>query len=285
MSIRLFTPFLICFILLFSTSAGAYFQASISSSYSFDSIQMNMKFNQPSIKINIFDQSPLIQYQIDNLHHSKKLHDVEMPVRPLKILLPYGRTIDQLSITSSSMYQLPSSQGLINPSTMLSTILSTPSEQHNTLPFSGYSVVGIHTFRGYSILYLNIYPIHFDETETVLYYCPEISIQITTKTESPTPSYRGSSIDIHQISTFVDNPEIISTYPNIQSTSSSNSISYIIITNESFANSPLEDSFDYLIDAKEQQGLTGAIYTVEDIIANPDYSVNGTWGDNNPLNG
>jgi hypothetical protein len=46
----------------------------------------------------------------------------------------------------------------------------------------------------------------------------------------------------------------------------------------------LEDSFDYLIDAKEQQGLTGAIYTVENIIDNPDYSVNGTWGDNNPLN-
>jgi hypothetical protein len=50
------------------------------------------------------------------------------------------------------------------------------------------------------------------------------------------------------------------------------------------ANSGLEDNLQYFAQSKIDKGLSADIFTVEEIVSNPEYSVNGTWGDNNPDN-
>jgi hypothetical protein len=50
------------------------------------------------------------------------------------------------------------------------------------------------------------------------------------------------------------------------------------------ANSGLEDNLQYFAQSKIDKGLSADIFTVEEIVSNPKYSINGTWGDNNPDN-
>jgi len=50
------------------------------------------------------------------------------------------------------------------------------------------------------------------------------------------------------------------------------------------ANSGLEDNLQYFAQSKRDKDISADIFTVEEIISNPEYSVNGTWGDNNPDN-
>ena len=45
-----------------------------------------------------------------------------------------------------------------------------------------------------------------------------------------------------------------------------------------------EYTFQDLIEYKESRGISATIVTIEDINENPDYAVNGIWGDNNPEN-
>ena len=59
---------------------------------------------------------------------------------------------------------------------------------------------------------------------------------------------------------------------------------YIIITNEDLKNAQTNYTFQDLINSKKDKGLTAKIFTVEEITNNPDYSVNGKWGDANPNN-
>ena len=62
---------------------------------------------------------------------------------------------------------------------------------------------------------------------------------------------------------------------------------YVIITSDFLKGikySSREYSFRTLCDARINHGLTATIVTIEEILSNPDYRVNGKWGDGNPNN-
>jgi hypothetical protein len=270
--------------ILTSTTVIALSKTTISSDNLSKSILVDISFKKPSLEIQTKENNYTYCYHIDSLTYTKTYEDLTLPVYPMQILLPYNTNLDHITITSDTCYQLLNPATITDPSHLLTSLLTRGSEQTEEATFPSYSLVGTYSLHGYQILYLNVYPVDVGSTTSYLSYYPEMSINITTKPSSQHHPLRATSSDIQKTRDIVDNPETLSSYPTMQTVSTDDTISYIIITNESFAHSPLEDSFEYLISNKEQQGLTAAIFTVEDIISNPDYSVNGTWGDNNPEN-
>jgi len=67
--------------------------------------------------------------------------------------------------------------------------------------------------------------------------------------------------------------------PYYKESISDSNFSYIIITTEIF----VDGCFQHLIDFKNEY-ISSALFTIEEIVDNPDFWVNGTWGDNNPNN-
>ena len=212
-----------------------------------------------------------------------------LPVRPVKVLLPRERGVSSISVSYREK-QLLSTGVQLKSGSILSPIKKTISTTYtfkNTFSTPSheelYSLIGTYKWRGYPILVLNLYPITYNSSDGELFYYPNLILKVETKKTSDNISIRGLERDREIIKSMVDNPEYIATYDDVK-TNCKDTLRYIIITNESFANSGLEDNFQYLIDSKIEKGVNAAIFTVEDIMSNPEYSVNGTWGDNNPRN-
>ena len=239
-----------------------------------NTITLTIHFPQPTVNIIKETQQCTHQITMKDLTFSECKKNYELPVKSLRILLPYGKTIDSIHLTTSEM--LPISIKHFECPNMSNRFTQNLSNL--------YSTEGIHNKKGFQILYLNLYPVQYEPRYNRLYYYQEITVQIETIDSSPLFSYRGLTKDKQDICSLVENPETLSTYPKSSQIQEDQRVSYIIITNESFRQSPLEYNFDYLAYTKNQQGLSTEIYTVEEIIQNPAYAVNGSWGDNNPSN-
>ncbi len=112
----------------------------------------------------------------------------------------------------------------------------------------------------------------------------QITLQIKTKDSQSINVIRGLQRDKEIVAKLVDNPSYIVSYDRTSGLLGENTVNYVIITNEMLANSGLEDNLQYFAQSKIDKGLSADIFTVEEIVSNPEYSVNGTWGDNNPYN-
>ncbi|MCK5031753.1 MAG: hypothetical protein KAR64_09830, partial [Thermoplasmatales archaeon] len=115
-------------------------------------------------------------------------------------------------------------------------------------------------------------------------YYEQLTLQIKTKDSQSINVIRGLQRDKEIVAKLVDNPSYIVSYDRTSGLLDENTVNYVIITNEMLANSGLEDNLQYFAQSKIDKGLSADIFTVEEIVSNPEYSVNGTWGDNNPDN-
>lgn len=84
----------------------------------------------------------------------------------------------------------------------------------------------------------------------------------------------------------VDNPAAVATYRSnvVRHSLSSDSYDYVIITNDALKHADGEYTFQDLMEYKQSKGRNPILITVEEITSNPEYAVNGRWGDNNPSN-
>jgi len=147
-----------------------------------------------------------------------------------------------------------------------------------------FSIVGEYKIRGYPILYVNLYPVQFDIQYGNLVFYDNIELNIKLKKSDDNNFIRGVQRDIELVKKLVDNPVDIITYKNVIGTLIDDELDYIIITNNRLLNSNLSNNFQFFAQSKIDRNIHAEIITVEEIINNPDYYVNGTWGDNNPDN-
>lgn len=250
-------------------------------------IELTYQFSLPKITSYEQDGTSVHKINIDNLPLSGATGKPMLPVKPIRILLPNGHSIqdiqihpDQSSLTFSSV--IPQLGSHIIPLQTLNknTIQTVQKEITND---DLYSVTGTYIMKGYSILFITLHPVTYDQEILQLTYYPSLSISIETKQDGNSNKIRNLESDKIQVGQLVENPEVLTTYETGQ-TSTLQEATYLIITNEQLKNSGYEDTFQYLLYTKSEKGMTGRIVTVEEILSDASFSVNGTWGDNNPSN-
>lgn len=201
---------------------------------------------------------------------SYDFNGIRLPVKPLHILIPQGYKVAGINVEKSGRVSLG------NPIALSSAVTG-------IVPEKDFITVGTYGFRGYRILVVDICPVKYvSESDEILYY-RHMSVKVELHSDSPS-NFRGLEQDRELVKKMVDNPGILKTYRNNAATVSSGGYDYVIITSSEFKNISGSYTFQTLLDSRISQGMNAEIVSVEDIVSNRDYWVNGTWGDNNPSN-
>lgn len=273
---------------IFSTVAIAIKNQSYDPINNHDTITLDFTFSAPSIEQIIIKENVYDRITIDDLPNTCVLDAPRLPVKPIKLLLPYGKTLDTIDVISQGKTVIGYSYNIEKGHNIIPldkhTSSSARKEVDATTSHNFYSIIGTHVFRGYSILIINLFPVQYkQETGEIVCY-NQMKLEIKTKKSSSNKVIRGIEKDKDTVTSIVENPSGITTYENSPITNPLETIEYIIITNEELKEASDDYTFQDLVQARIDRGISADIVTVEDIIDNPDYWVNGAWGDNNPDN-
>jgi hypothetical protein len=283
------TAGIMVFFLLSTTMVGVSITGNGIAADDFEKITLDFTFPTPTVEKVEINGELYERVTIDGLPNSGGINQPSLPVKSVKVLIPSGREFDSVEVVAKDKsllelnYAMEVGQNIIPLNTDLSQQFS---EKDYSDPSSDnlYSIVDAHLFRGYSILFVNLHPVQYIEKTGELAYYEQLTLQIKTKDSQSINVIRGLQRDKEIVAKLVDNPSYILSYNRTSGLLGENNVNYVIITNEMLANSGLEDNLQYFAQSKIDKGLSANIFTVEEIVSNPEFSVNGTWGDNNPDN-
>ena len=254
-----------------------------------EDITLQFDFQPPRIEQIEGNKKIYQRITIRGLPNSGDLLEPRLPVKSVKLLIPYDHHLDSIEVVGREKTLLGSGCNVerghnIIPITTQQSHHVTKQKTHKKSPEILYSILSTHIARGYHVVFVNLYPVHYQQDTGEISYYPQMILTMKTKESPSNTQVRGLQKDKQLIEKLVDNPTHISTYDNAVTSISKDTVDYVIITNEDLASTSGDHTFQDLIQSKLDKGLSAEIVTVEDIESNPDYWVNGEWGDNNPAN-
>jgi len=241
-------------------------------------IELSFSFSKPSIKM--LDGNTF-RITIPDLPNSNEYSKPRLPVKPVRILLPPKRDIKEIktviseSKTIGKYDNIEVGKQIVPLSKSVKTISKdkkavTLKNIDGVYPRDLFSIVGVYNFRGYSILYINLYPVHYRFVTGEVYYYDQMKLIITLKKSGRVNSlFRGLQRDRNIVINMVDNPEVAYEYKKISGNISKETFSYVIITNERFANYSGEYDLNKFAEYKKNKGFDVKMVTVENITSNP----------------
>ncbi len=263
-----------------------------------DEIIQNYSFTEPEItEVNV---SSTIYHEVAMTGTSAMVGPglPILPVKPLKVLLPQKGVLKSINVTYEDNTSLGDGYNL-----MLGAEPINISEQQNHSNMSNFNTskpypiglfnnIGIQNFRGYSILVLNLYPVHYIGDTGEIYYYENMSVTIkTSDSGSIHPLFRGLKGDEILMKQIVDDYSMNYTYNSTNNLTTNSCIvkplesyDYVIITTEKLKNAspPMWEwrpwyTFRDLADHKNASGINTTIVTVEEIKKDSYY-----WNTTNP---
>ncbi len=239
-------------------------------------ISLNYNFGIPTFSTFKINDEEYFKIQLDDLPVSERFGEPKLPVKPLRILLPYSTNVEKISVTSSdekniqnnvvSDIELGGMSRSFNSSVYNNEIIP-QYEEEDIYPKQLYNNLGVQCLDGYLILFINLHPVRYLGQTNTVYYYDSISISIET-TDYNYENILQKFDDREKIIDMVENPQMISSYPDEDSGSFNQGLSnyeYVIITTEDLKNASGEYTFYDLIDKRTNDGLTCTIKTVENI--------------------
>jgi hypothetical protein len=254
----------------------------------YDTIVIECDFSSPRIEQVNREDEWYDRITMGSLPNSCDVQSACLPVKPLKILVPYGRIVDSITVVAGHGMSMGAGFHV--------------EKGHRIIPFGShqatddgfidgsffsnqlFTVVGTHIFRGYVLLFVNLHPVQVLQDSGEIIWFDHMTVQVTTQPVFVTTPLRKTPTDKELISKQIVNPLTLTTYEDAPVSAPFDSVEYVIITNEDLRDATGSYTFQDLVAAKQEQGMTAGIFTVEEIIAHADYWVNGAWGDNNPSN-
>jgi PKD repeat protein len=230
-----------------------------------------------------------------------------LPIKTIKILLPADKQVKNIKVTPRNGYLLPGTYKIapgqyVYPLSFSGEIRPTePDPQiydsYNMFPGHCYKSVSTQQLCGYTILIMNIYPIQYIPKAGELYFYPELKVTIDLCQNSGTSNTllcRSLPQDIARVKNMVENPNMITSYASEKGrretigekgalVDSTDTYTYVVITNEALRDSTGEYTFQDLVASKIAKGISATIVTVEDIKACSDYWWDGLYGDGDPI--
>jgi len=253
-----------------------------------DNIKLFFSFSKPSIESYNKNNEIVHRVKIDGLENTVGYNKPFLPVKKLRILIPCNTFIDDIIIKSGEGELIKSDVKLENGNELIpiNNVFLKKLNINLLINKSDYSelfsIIGVYKVRGFPILYLNLYPIQYENSNLIFY--ENIELDISLNKSNNYYAVRGFEKDKDLVKKLVDNPLDILTYNDFFNSVKTDELDYLIITNNRLLNSNLSYNFQLLVQSKEDRGIKTEIVTVEEIINDSDYFVNGTWGDNNPSN-
>ena len=253
-----------------------------------DIIIFDYSFQNPEIlKIEINNEI-YDEVKIEGLSNSYFTDQPCLPIQPVKILIPEGKDIENIEVITSNKIILGSGfnlrrGGKLIPISQRESVNNLNNNEDEYLNYytSIYENIGTYLFRGFPILHINLYPVQYDIETGEISYFKNMKLIITTKESSYNRNIRGLSKDFELIKQKIDNPSTVETYEYMKRKTTMDTIDYIIITSLKFKNYNGNNNFQDLLNLKGSKGLNADITTVEEIMLNNAYRINGDWGDGN----
>jgi len=253
-------------------------------------IEIKLNFLEPQIKDIEMGNLVYNRVTISGLSNTNNFNEPRLPIRPVKILIPHGKSVDRIDVILSDKtslgnnYKVELGKELVpnNKNSLSKDIFERQIDR--IYPAIQYEKIGTYFSRGFQVLYVNIYPVTYDTESGEIFYFKNMKLNVKLKDSFSISSYRGFSDDFETVKNYVDNPSIFQSYPKSAVSVLGDTYEYIIITGENFVTTNGDYTFQDLIQTKINRGISAGIFTVEDIVSNTDYNVNGPWGDNNPAN-
>lgn len=251
-----------------------------------NSIRVEVSFPRPTIST--VSSRHIVEMQ-DLPRHGAPGEPI-LPFKIIRVLIPKGKKFQSVQIAHSVREPL---KGRFNleygrtPTIIGSkpTVVDQPNQQiyssANPFPTELFSQVSEQRFRGYEILLLTLHPVQYIPKTGGLFYFESMTVTVNLQESAKaSPLLRNLPQDKLIVQEIVDNPEAAETYstatPKLRpaSVNASESYDYIIITDQT-----LNSSFQPLINSKILKGLNATTVLVEDILTDPDYFCDGTFGD------
>jgi len=215
----------------------------------------------------------IVRVTVAGLPNSNEYNKPRMPVKPVRVLLPQMTKVKDVRVIPSTPEIIGSYKNIevgsrIMPLQQQAIAKKKISISHDSTayPENLFSIEGVYNFRGYSILYVNLYPVYYTpSTGEIKFYRSMTLIVSLEKGDISNNLFRGLERDDKIVRSFVDNPEIASTY----NAKNSAEVGYLIITSENFTKYSGEYNLQRFIEYKENKGLDVRIATVENITRDP----------------
>ena len=198
-----------------------------------------------------------------------------VPVKPLYILLPQGKRVKKIEVkcknkaTMGDGYALPISN---YPSTLNNSYIHKKIRFDETKPYplENYQVIGVYNKRGFKILVMNLYPLHYIAENGEIFYYKNIEVKIYLKDGKISSLYRGLARDKAEIVKMVENPDALKSYKKGDKTVTEE-YRLVIITSKSLSKSFGQNTFQDLAAFKSIYAINATVVTVEEIVNNPIY--------------
>ncbi len=203
----------------------------------------------------------------------------KMAYIPVRILIPQGEVVDEVSLQFGTVsHQLRNQQiDFANeniPISSAKSVLTNHPTSNEFFPLVNYENLGVQTMKGYDILILNVYPYKYNsKTKEIVWY---ENYDISVKTHSDRARYETigqkllkNASTIQEITGFVANPELISSYQRVSYHSQSrlvdpnNPYKMIIITDDTRA-----PYFTEFVNWKNSHQIPTGVFTTSYIYTN-----------------
>lgn len=261
-----------------------------------DLITLNYSFNEPTINKVAIENIEYDKVSVEDAPCVGNPGEPFLPAKGAYILLPSNTKLVDISVIPGEITHLGSGFN-IQPAPAVSSKEKISSQKkpifdhtiynsNNAFPEEIFTKIGLFKCKGYNILVLKLHPIKYYPISGDLYYYKDFSVKLTLENdEGSFSTVRNLIGDKNIVKNRVDNSELISTYANeFYPTINEEKNKFVIITTDELKNANGQYTFEDLKNKRISQGITSKIVTVEEIVTNPDFWADGTWGDLNPLN-
>ena len=210
-----------------------------------------------------------------------------VPVRPVTVLVPFGRKVVNTRVIPLETHELPDTYLLAPaqkpyPLSFQGTMEWTepdPAIYEQTTPWPGIDSEEIATQskRGYQLFTLNLLPLQYVPATGKLTYTTKLHLEIDLVDIVSSDVLRPCDVVKTKLTAIVDNPSQLASYPAKDSSfeileesplPGGGPYQYVIITNEALEGASGPWNFQALRDARIAQGISATIVTTEWIYAN-----------------
>lgn len=235
----------VAFLLMVTSSVGS-FNADLTIVYTFEAVSADTQWILKDTQMREIPGEPMIPY------------------RAARILLPHNTTVVDVSVEHSTPIieegiELAWGQPPCTVSGGTPEIVDkdgTIYNSDNAYPETLFEVMGVHSFRGFQVLTVHLYPVQYKpQSQTILFY-ENLTVEVMVEQEGNATLYRGLPEDKGAVFDLVDNPETLSTYAPLSIPTLSEQ--YIVITNTT-----LQCTFQKLTDYKSCYVNGARVYTVD----------------------
>jgi hypothetical protein len=238
-----------------------------------ESITKTYTFTAPQIQQIVIDNQIYNDVSMSDAQGAWNVGEPNLPAYGVSLLLPAGTNSAEITVQPGAKISLGSGYTvapveqpvtLSEFTTVYAKGIKDPKiySSDTVFPSTLFSTVGTYSFRGYTILILQLYPVQYLPLSGQLSYFDQMTVRVKTiPTDSVNPLYRSLEKDRVEVAKKVDSLDSLSSYRTTYSSApTAAGYDLLILTTDA-----LKAGFVPLKEAHDAQGLKTEIKTLTDV--------------------